>query len=90
MTKFIGEETRYILVRKHGETEREEVAIYNDYNSTFSFTPVIERATLFDNEEKIKGLQNLQQSMAGLMGSGHEFKVVKQEIVRTLLDEATE
>ena len=30
MTKFIGEETRYILVRKHGETEREEVAIYND------------------------------------------------------------
>ena len=90
MTKFIGEETNYILVRKHGDTEREEVVIYNDYNSSFSFTSEIERATLFDDEEKIKGLQSLQQSMADLMGSGHEFKVIKQEIVRTLLDEATE
>lgn len=90
MTKFIGEETNYILVRKHGDTEREEVVIYNEYNSSFSFTPEIERATLFDDEEKIKGLQSLQQSMADLMGSGHEFKVIKQEIKRTLVEEATE
>src|SRR5699024_12039877 len=79
MTNFIGEETNYILVRKHGDTEREEVVIYNDYNSSFSFTPEIERATLFDDEEKIKGLQSLQQSMADLMGSGHEFKVIRSE-----------
>ena len=90
MTKFIGEETKYILVRKHGDTEREEVVIYNEYNSSFSFTPEIERATLFADLEKAQGLQSLQQAMADLMGSGHEFKVIKQEIKRTLVEEATE
>ena len=90
MTKFIGEETKYILVRKHGDTEREEVAIYNEYNSTFTFVTEIERATLFNDLDKIEGLQSLQQAMADLMGSGHEFKVIKQEIKRTLIEEDTE
>ena len=60
MTKFIGEETRYILVRKHGETNREEVAIYNEYNSTFNFANEIERNLLFKDFEKVEGLKDLQ------------------------------
>lgn len=87
MTKFIGEETRYILVRKHGGTNREEVAIYNEYNSTFNFANDIERASLFKDLEKIEGLKNLQQSLADLMGSDHEFNVIKQDISRSLVEE---
>lgn len=87
MTKFIGEETRYILVRKHGETNREEVAIYNEYNSTFNFVNEIERSSLFKDFEKVEGLKDLQQALADLMGSGHDFKVIKQEISRSLVEE---
>lgn len=87
MTKFIGEETKYILARKHGDTKREEVVIYNEYNSSFSFTSEIERVTLFADLEKAQELQSLQQAMADLMGSGHEFNVIKQDISRSLVEE---
>lgn len=90
MTNFVGEDVKYLLARIHGETEKEEVANYNEYNSTFTFMSDISRATHFDDLEKVQGLQTLQQALADLMGSGHQFKIIKQEIKRTVVEEATE
>lgn len=87
MTNFLGEDVKYLLARIHGENEREEVANYNEYNSTFTFMTEISRATHFDDLEKAKGLRDIQQMLADFMGSGHQFKVIKQEITRTLVEE---
>lgn len=87
MNDIIGQETKYLLARIHGESGREEVANYNEYNAAFTFMTDISRATHFDELEKVQQLQQLQSMLAQLMGSGHEFRVIKQEINRTVVEE---
>lgn len=90
MTNFVGEDVKYLLARIHGESGKEEVTNYNEYNSTFTFMTDISRATHFDDLEKVEQLKNAQQLLSDIMGSGHQFKIIKQEIKRTLVEEATE
>ncbi|WP_277631315.1 hypothetical protein [Atopococcus tabaci] len=87
MNEITGTEVKYLLARIHGDSGKEEVANYNEYNATFTYMTDIGRATHFDDLKKVQDLANLQSMLAQLMGSGHQFKVIKQEINRTVVEE---
>ena len=86
MENIVGEQIRYILVQTNTEVEgSEQVLFYNEYNMTL--TPAdVNQATKFEDLAKVQSIVNLQNQMAIIFGKPFEYSIVKENILRTVVE----
>ena len=89
-----AQRTTYIISRIKNGTE--EVAQYNDYNSTIYWYASRDSASEFDTLDFAKGMVQVQQMMATLTKQDYEFKIyqldsetfeINEEGVRVVVEE---
>ena len=80
-----AQKTTYIISRiKNGV---EEVAQYNDYNSTIYWYASRDSASEFDTLEFANGMVQVQQMMAALTKQDYEFKIYQLDAETFEIDE---
>ena len=80
-----AQKTTFIISRiKNGV---EEVAQYNDYNSTIYWYSSRDSATDFEDLELAKGMVQVQQMMATLTKQDYEFKIYQLDAETFEIDE---
>ena len=80
-----AQKTTYIISRiKNGV---EEVAQYNDYNSTIYWYASRDSASEFDTLEFANGMVQVQQMMATLTKQDYEFKIYQLDAETFEIDE---
>lgn len=86
MSKFVGDNNSYIIVRKiNGDIE--QVASIDDYNGSIYWTDSIQGGSRFDTLDKAKKLLNLQEEMAVLLDKEYKFTLLEENRVIKIVEE---
>ena len=80
-----AQKTSYIISRIKNDVE--EVAQYNDYNSTIYWYASRDSASEFDTLEFANGMVQVQQMMATLTKQDYEFKIYQLDAETFEIDE---
>lgn len=80
MSKFMGDKTSYIVVRKLND-DIEQVASIDDYNGNIYWTESIDGASKFDDIAKAKRLMSLNEEMAKLLGKEYVYEILEEHRV---------
>lgn len=92
MEKIIGSEVKYFMVQESTENDGEMFIVYNEYNGSFSTSPIAVEATKFNLKVQAVDLAKLQNQMSQLLKQKFQYKVIEEVISRSelSLDEVTE